>query len=691
MHNYLFEILTEELPSSFVSPALKDMKSQLEKGFSQEGITYDEIETFGTPRRLALLVSGLPEAQPDREVIAKGPSVKAAFDENGNFTKAALGFAKAQNVAPDSMQREEINGVEYVIATKKITGRRIEELIVFLITELLSSIRFPKNMRWGMGGQLFARPIHSMISLLDARELTIQFADIVSGRATKGHRFLAPESILLESAENYVDVLHKNYVVPAIEKRQAMIKNQITDIASSRGFSVEIDKDLLDEVTNLVEVSHPIMGSFAEEYLQLPEEVLITTMRENQRYFPVRRLVDGALAPYFITIANGDLKSDAIIREGNEKVLRARLADALFFLHEDTRRPLSEKVDGLKKVTYHEKLGSIFNKVERISAIAEYLRNEICTVNVDMALLQRAVQLSKADLTTHMVFEFPELQGIMGRYYAEHDKENPEIALALDEYYRPRHANDSLPSNGIGKILALADKIDTLTACFAIGIVPTGSQDPYALRRSALGVLNIIQENNLNFSLRKTFEYALNTLSGQSNIANAAQTLEKLMEFVKQRIVYLVSSKGIPHEIVEAITEISAESIIDVMLRAEILQLVLNDEKQLSTLLALKRAINLSRKRTVEILPDSTLINNDAERLLYNLYVETASVLNEMYERGQYQALFDTYMKFSAPIDRFFDEVMVMDKNDSIRENRLALLATIVEPVLRIADVSKLI
>ncbi len=691
MHNYLFEILTEELPSSFVGPALEDMKSYLEKGFSQEGIAYDEIKIYGTPRRLAFLVSGLPVAQTDREISAKGPSVKAAFDGDGNFTKAALGFAKAQSIAPESMKKEEINGVEYLIATKKITGQSIQELLKILVTELLSSLRFPKNMRWGMGGYLFARPVHSMISLLDDQELTIRFADIVSGRSTRGHRFLSTDIISIEKAEDYERVLLENHVVPSIAARSDMIRTQITDIAQSNNLAVEIDVDLLSEVVNLVEESHPIMGSFAEEYLQLPEEVLITTMRENQRYFPVRRLTDARLAPHFITIANGKLVSDAIIREGNEKVLRARLADALFFLHEDTRRPLVDKVDGLKKVTYHEKLGSIYSKVNRIALIAEYLRKEINTLDIDPALLQRAAKLSKADLTTHMVFEFPELQGIMGRYYAEHDGEDQEISKAIDEYYRPRHASDSLPSNGIGKILALADKIDTLTACFAIGIVPTGSQDPYALRRSALGILNIILENNFNLSLREIFKFTLEILSSQENISINEQSIEKLMDFVKQRIVYLVSAQGISHEIVEATTEVSAENIIDVTLRAKAIQVVLNDEKQLNTLLALKRAINLSKKRTRFLPPNPALIDNEAEKALCNIFQEASSTLHEKCSLEQFEALFDAYSKFCDPINRFFDEVMVMDKNDDVRENRLALLAAIVEPALKIADISKLI
>ncbi|MCQ2560115.1 MAG: glycine--tRNA ligase subunit beta [Clostridia bacterium] len=507
MSSFLLEIGVEELPARFIDPALQQLEEMSRKMLTELRIAFGQIKAYGTPRRLALLIEGLSDEQQSLTKEVKGPAVKVAYDADGNLTKAALGFAKSQKIAAQDLIRKDLNGVDYVFAVIRQEGRPVKEVLPQFCLDLITGLHFPKPMRWGDLAIRFARPIRWLVGLYNQEIIPFNFANLDSGRITYGHRFLAKEPLTLNQPEDYLETLHKAYVMADTAQRKALIWQQVCQAAQEAGGQAEENAELLDEVNNLLEWPTAFVGSFDAEFLRLPKEALVTPMREHQRYFPVVG-ADGRLLNKFVGVKNGTPEHLDIVRAGNEKVLRARLYDAAFFWDEDLKTPLIDRIDELKKIVWQESLGSIYGKVERIAALTQWLGSKLAASAEEQKTADRSALLCKADLVTSMVYEFTELQGVMGREYAVQNGEGQAVAQAIFEHYLPRFAGDELPASLPGQILALADKMDSLVGCFGIGILPTGSQDPYALRRQALGIANIILNGGLVLSLEELISVA---------------------------------------------------------------------------------------------------------------------------------------------------------------------------------------
>ncbi|HOV79721.1 MAG TPA: glycine--tRNA ligase subunit beta, partial [Bacillota bacterium] len=512
--DYLLEIGVEEMPARFMEPALLELKETASVILKEQRLPFKNVETYGTPRRLTLYVEGLAGSQEPLEVEVKGPAAKVAFKPDGTPTRAAEGFARSQGVAVDDLIRKALGHVEYVFAVKREAGRPAREVLSEVAPAFINGLHFPKPMRWGDLEVRFARPIRWIVSLFGDEVVEFEFAGLKAGRTTCGHRFLSKEPVVLACPEEYFKKMRSNYVLVDPEERRRCIWQQVRELAAAAGGMVEEDGDLLDEINNLVEYPTALVGEFSRDYLKLPREVLVTPMREHQRYFPVVG-PDGNLLPKFIAVKNGTADHLDTVRAGNEKVLRARLADADFFFREDLKTPLAEKVPALKKIVFQESLGTVYDKVLRLSTLADYLASEAGASEQDRRVALRAAHLAKADLVTNMVYEFPELQGVMGREYAERSGEPREVALAVFEHYLPRFAGDRLPRTMPGKILSMADKIDNIVGCFAIGIQPSGSQDPYALRRQALGISHIVLDGKFAVRLPELVEKAYRGYEGK--------------------------------------------------------------------------------------------------------------------------------------------------------------------------------
>ena len=487
MADYLLEIGTEEIPAKFMPKALAQLKELAAKSLEDKRIAFAGIRALGTPRRLALIINGLAEKGEDLSEEVRGPAKKAAYDSEGNPTKAVLGFARGQGVEVDSLIVKEINGNEYVYATKHTAGVETKPYLGTMIPELVASVYFPKTMRWGALDYRFPRPIRWIVSLWDQEVLPVTIAGVAAGKTSRGHRFLGSDAVTLTGAVNYEKELEAQFVIVDPARRQAESWAKIQAVARANNAVVEEDQELIEEVTYLIEWPTALMGSFSEAYLEIPEEVVITPMREHQRYFPVRDR-EGKLLNRFVTVRNGGERSLDVVTAGNEKVLAARLSDARFFWDEDRKQPLEAYLPRLEKVVFQEKLGTVGDKVRRIEGLSAYLADVLKVDAETKADALRAARLAKADLVTNMVFEFTELQGIMGRYYALESGEKPAVAEAVLEHYQPRFAGDSTARTLTGALAAIADKMDTIAGIFSVGIEPTGSQDPYALRRAAMGV-----------------------------------------------------------------------------------------------------------------------------------------------------------------------------------------------------------
>lgn len=688
--DFVLEIGTEEIPARFINPALKQLKELAAKSLQELRLNYQEINTYGTPRRLVLYVRQMDEKQAPLVKEVKGPAKKVAFDADGNPTKAVLGFARGQGVAVEDLVTRQIKNVDYMYAVIKEEGRPAEKVLAEAAPQLVSGLYFPKPMKWGNLDFRFARPIRWILALFGSDVVPFTVADQASNRFTYGHRFLSDGPIKVASAEDYFAVVEQGYVMVDVEKRRQVIWQQVQDLTATVGGKVEYDEKLLTEVTNLVEYPTALMGSFAEEYLELPAEVIVTPMREHQRYFPV--LDDqGRLMPKFIAVRNGTDRHLDIVTSGNEKVLSARLADAKFFFEEDLKTPLADKVDGLKKVVWLESLGTVYEKAERVAKLAGYLAEELNAHAEQRGVINRAAKLAKADLVTNMVYEFPELQGIMGREYALRNGENPAVAQAIYEHYLPRFADDELPQTLPGRLLSIADKLDSIVGCFAIGIKPSGSQDPYALRRQALGISNIILNAELPVSLTQIITAAYNGYHGSVELKLSQSALIKeLLEFFKQRIKGIFSERGLSYDTIDAVLAAGFDHIADAWYRGQALTEFRTHPEFDDLLTVFNRANNLAKNFAGGEIKEELLMEA-AEKELYQKYNTFSAAADQYMQQKDYAAVLKEIVSLLGPINRFFEQVMVMVDDEQVRNNRLALLYKLAQKMKLVADFSKIV
>ena len=686
MNNYLLlEIGVEELPSRFGQTTLDQIENNLSKLLKEERINFDNIEKYATPRRLTFVIKNLADKATDLEEEVKGPAKKIAVDADGNFTKPALGFMKSKGLDPENVYFKQVGNAEYLFGTIKQSGKETSEVLKDIIPTAIKNVTFPKAMRWGGKNMRFARPIRWMVALLNNEVLDIDLEGIKSSNITRGHRFLGEKEFEVNSVEEYFEKLDKNFVVLDQHKRKEMIREQAVEVAKSLGGEVELDEDLLEEITFLVEYPTAFYGEFDEEYVKLPKEVVTTPMKEHQRYFPV--LKDGKLLPNFIAVRNGDSNRIDLVKAGNEKVLRARLADALFFYHEDTKKPLESFVDKLQTVVFQAKLGTVYDKTLRIEKLSQVILNELNMTESKENTL-RAAKLCKADLVTNMVFEFTELQGIMGRDYAQVSGENEEECQGIFEHYLPRFAGDILPETNTGIALSIADKLDSIAGFFAIGIKPSGSQDPYALRRQALGILSILLDRKLSVNLNNLINAALDNYSNLE--FNKEEVASQIVEFFVERVKNLFKDLGIRYDVIDAVLNNNLDDISDIHTRALELNRWLQKDELVEMLTAFNRVATLAEKATTDIVKED-LLKEDAEIKLYNGFKEIKSNVESLLLDKKYNEALDAFATLRPLVDNLFDNVMVMDKDEAIKENRLGLLKQIYSTMLTICDLSKIV
>ena len=722
MEKLLFEIGTEEIPAKFMPGILAQLKELAEKKMTELRIPFEAVKVYGTPRRMTFIASGVAEAQADSTVEAKGPSAKIAF-VNGEPSKAALGFARGQGVdVKDLVVRD-----NYVYAVKHLAGAAVKDLLPGLLHDILTSLNFPKNMRWADHEFRFVRPIRWLVALFGSEVVPVEITGVQSSKFSRGHRFLRPsaveagkehESVLdaakaffdtaaskvknsvasavigatgvveIPDADAYEKVLYDNFVMVDQDARRELIREQVTELGIAEGGHVEIDEDLLEEVNYLVEWPTALCGKFEEKFLALPKECIITPMRDHQRYFPVMA-EDGSLLNKFITVRNGGKDHLEVVAHGNERVLRARLSDAEFFFNEDRKQSLADRLEKLKTVSFQEGLGNMNDKSNRLVQASNMLSMAI-NAKVDKEKLNRAALLCKCDLVTGMVVEFTELQGVMGREYAKLDGEAPEVALGIFEHYLPRFAGDELPKTDIGRIVGIADKLDNICATFSRGLAPTGSQDPYALRRQALGIINILLDANYHISLYKVIAGSLYLL----NIApeQTGKLVPQIAEFMKQRLRNMLIDQGIRYDVVDAVlAEERNDDFADLYARAVALNNFVASEAAPALIQAATRVANLCKKIEEETAINPQLFEVEAESALHKAAMEANKEVLAASVQYDYATVLTEATKLVDPINKFFDDVMVMAEDVKIKNNRLALLSAVKDVTHAVGDLNAIV
>jgi glycyl-tRNA synthetase beta chain len=686
--NLLFEIGTEELPAKSFPNVLNQMRELAEKLFNENRIVYKTIETYATPRRLVLSVKNVNEYQEDLDELIRGPQRKIAFDELGNLTKSGIGFLKNNNLKENDIFIDIVNGIEYVYARKTYAGNNATKLLETILPQIIHSITFSKSMRWGTYNLKFSRPIRWIMAILGNEIIKFTIENLSSENKTKGHRTLSNNDIIVNCADDYFKTLKDNYVIVDQNERSQIIKTQINQIASTLNATALIDEDLLHEVIYIVEYPTAIIGDFEPEFLKLPKEVITTPMIEHQRYFPLINS-NGKLLPHFIVIRNGSAKHAGSVRRGNERVLRARLSDAKFFFDEDLKEPLSNKVSKLKDIVYQEKLGTVYEKVERIEKIVEYIAGKNNFTYENLELLKRAVFLSKADLVTNMVGEFDELQGIMGKEYAIRNGEKKEVAEAIFSHYLPRFSSDDTPGDVIGQIIAIADKTDTVIGFFAIGLHPTGSQDPYGLRRQTIGLINIIMSSNLSINLDEIITLACNLYKDRI-IINEKQLRDEINNFLKQRLKVILTDKGYKSDVIDAVSQKNIEYI-DVLNSkvVEISEALRNNVAFKNFIIAFNRVTNLVSLATKNEI-DIELLMDQFELKLYNEIRITSKNLQDAIAKDLFSDAISIVSSLTQFINDFLDNAKILVEDLNVRANRLALLKFVHCSCSELCDFSKL-
>ena len=677
----LFEIGAEEIPAGFMPNILGQLKTLAETKLNDAHLPFESIATYGTPRRLALIVKGLADTSAEISERHKGPSASIAYDADGNATKAAIGFARGKGLDVADLVVED----GYIYAETKTAGVPAKDIVTDMLPQLITGLNFPKSMHWGNLDAKFVRPVRWLVALLDEEVIPVEFATVKSGNVTRGHRFLGADEITIKNAASYVDTLKEKFVMVDQDARRELISKQLHDMAASKKASIVWDDDLLEEINYLVEWPTALCGGFEESYLALPDAAIITPMKDHQRYFPLVDQ-DGKLLPMFLTVRNGSDHSIEVVQAGNERVLRARLDDAKFFFNEDRKKPLIDRQDGLTKIVFQEGLGNLADKTERLLTLGRVFSEE-CELHEDArVVLERATELAKTDLTTGMVTEFTELQGVMGKEYALLDGESPEVAEAIFEQYLPRFAGDVLPQTEAGKVLSIIDKIDNIVATFSRGLIPTGSQDPYALRRQTIGILNILLNSEWNISLRPIIVESMNLLNVPADKQD--ELLGQVEEFITLRLKNIFLDREVPHHVIDLLlsnNELSvadAEGLVKALLANRI-------DENVELVQAFTRMYNLVKDVTYTGV-DESLFREEAERALYEAATKASEASIDAWDKNDYDAVVAVPATLVPVINKFFEDVMVMDKDEAIKANRLQLVRLAYSVMAIIGDISAL-
>ncbi|NPV52063.1 MAG: glycine--tRNA ligase subunit beta [Firmicutes bacterium] len=686
----VLEIGAEEMPARFMPDALRSLRELGERFLGIERVEYEDVKTYGTPRRLVLYITGVSGRQKELVREARGPARRVAFSEDGRPTRAAEGFARSQGVSVGDLAIRTDEKGEYVWAVRHEEGGPVGAALAAAFPGIIGDMSFPKSMRWGDREFRFVRPIRWILALWGDDPVEFDVDGIASGRTTFGHRFFGGDGpVAVGAAEDYIALLREGFCIVDQEERMRSIRNQVDALAAQKGGRALVDDELLSEVTYLVEYPTAFLGGFDPRYLSLPRDVLITTMKEHQRYFPVFGQ-DGQLMAAFIGVRDGTGQNLDIVRRGNERVLCARLSDAEFFFDEDRKVPLERQVEKLKGIMFHERLGTMFDKTQRLVRLAGWLCGALGAGDDVSRVAERAAFLAKADLPTNMVKEFTELQGTMGREYAILSGESDDVARAIFEHYLPRYAGDLLPESPAGSIVALADKMDTLAGFFRIGIQPTGSEDPYALRRMGSGLVEILAGAGLVLSLRGFASRAFEQFDAHFGASVDPAAARDLMAFLEQRVRGLLASRNIRYDIIDAVVAAGFDDVLSCVKRAQAFTSVVGTQAFELVVTGFTRARNIAGERGPGPV-DTGLLIEPAERALFGEYQRIRQEVDNALLREDYEGALNAFATLAGPIDRFFKEVLVMARDEAVRENRLALLALIADIMRGIGDLSKIV
>ena len=682
---FLLEIGTEEIPARFLPPTTEAMKKTMGARLESEYLSFDGIRAMATPRRLTLVVSGLLLRQKDREQQVIGPPEKAAFDQAGSPTKAAQGFARAHAVDVADLKLVDTGRGKCVAVTKSISGKPAIEILQELLPGWITNIAFPKSMRWGTVSTPFARPIHWFLALLEGQVIPFSLDDVHSGNITYGHRFLAPDPIVVQNFADYLAGLRNAHVMIDPEERQSRMLEEIQRVARERGGTILDDPELKTENSFLVEYPSVVCGSFDDSFLELPDEVLITAMREHQRYFAVQDS-SGTLLPLFVAVNNTRARNEEVVTKGHQRVLKARLEDARFYFEDDRKKPLDGFVEELRGVLFQQKLGTSHQKMKRFRELARFMAEIVAPR--DAEVVDRAAVLCKADLVSGMVGEFPSLQGVMGRVYARLAGEPEGVAEAIFEHYLPRFAGDRLPTTHPGALVGMADRLDTICGCFGIGLIPTGAADPYALRRHTLAIINILLDNNYAFDLKTLAQKSLELL-GHRLEGDPGDILNRVLEFFRTRFHNLLTGKGHPFDVVDAVLSLHFQHPPEALKRVEALKEWRTRDEFEPLAISFKRVVNILKDQKLSDEVNTALFEDTAEKDLWDAYLEAKGTVSRLLDEGEYKKSLHIIFGLKEPIDRFFDTVLVMVDDDALRHNRLNLLNQLGDLFKNIGDFSK--
>jgi len=687
-HTFLLEIGVEEMPAHVVTPSIKQLATRVSSYLKEARIDFDDIKEFATPRRMAMLISGLADKQPDIDEEVKGPAKKIAQDDEGNWSKAAIGFTRGQGVTVDDITFKELKGVEYVYVEKHVAGQSVNDILTGL-DKVIMAMNFPTMMKWSTHKFEFVRPIKWLVALLDDQVIPFSILDVTTGNQSMGHRFLG-KSLEFKTANDYEAALEAEFVIADQAKRKTLIREQITQIAKQHDWLVDVDEALLEEVNNLVEWPTAFNGSFDEQYLVLPDEVLITSMKEHQRFFFVRSH-DGKLLPNFISVRNGNADHLDNVARGNERVLTARLEDAKFFYEEDQQVTISEYVERLKNVTFHDKIGSMYEKMQRVTVLAAILGDKLSFTDAEQADLKRASQIYKFDLTTGMVGEFAELQGVMGEKYALLQGENADVAKAVREHYLPISAEGKLPESKIGSVLAIADKFESMLSFFSVGMIPSGSNDPYALRRQAFGIVRIIEEKQWHLELldiESEFVKSM-TEAGVNPNFDMTKVTADVHSFISDRIRLILENKKYRYDIIEAAVTGKQNDIAKVIETATVLDAHKDDANFKDSIEALTRVLRIAQKNEINpehLTVDAKLFQAASEQQLLDqvTVIEDAAV-------NTIEQVYQQLASLQPTIEAYFDDNMIMDKDEQVKNNRLNQLTKVAKLTEQLGNLNELI